>query len=118
MVLSMCSAPGGWGRFYTPVFRRSGSPLWTDSRFCGGLTPPIREAVMIEVTASAPAEVFSKPALAFVEELHRNFESRRQELLAARAERDRKLAGGGSFEVLPGPASVRRRAWGGGGRRA
>ncbi len=66
---------------------------------------------MIEVTASAPAEVFSKPALAFVEELHRNFESRRQELLAARAERYRKLAGGASFEFLPGTASVRSGEW-------
>jgi malate synthase len=66
---------------------------------------------MIEVTASAPAEVFSKPALAFVEELHRTFESRRQELLAARTERYRKLAAGASFEFLPGTASVRSGDW-------
>jgi malate synthase len=66
---------------------------------------------MLEVTASAPAEVFSKPALAFVEELHRTFETRRQELLAARAERYRKLASGASFEFLPGTASVRSGDW-------
>ncbi len=66
---------------------------------------------MIEVTASAPAEVFSRPALAFVEELHRTFETRRQELLAARAERYRKLASGASFEFLPGTASVRSGDW-------
>jgi malate synthase len=66
---------------------------------------------MIEVTANAPAEVFSKPALAFVEELHRNFEPRRQQLLAARAERYRKLAAGASFEFLPETAKVRSGDW-------
>src|SRR5437868_2446912 len=66
---------------------------------------------MIEVTANAPAEVFSKPALAFVEELHRNFEPRRHQLLAARAERYRKLAAGASFEFLPETAKVRSGQW-------
>ena len=49
---------------------------------------------MIEVTAKASEVVLSKPALAFVEELHRAFETRRQELLEKRAERYRKLAAG------------------------
>ncbi len=62
---------------------------------------------MIEVTAKASEEVLSKPALAFVEELHRNFESRRQELLEARAERYRKLAAGASFDFLPETARIR-----------
>ena len=56
---------------------------------------------MIEVTAQGSDVVFSKPALAFVEELHRAFESRRQELLQKRAERYRKLSSGASFEFLP-----------------
>jgi malate synthase len=66
---------------------------------------------MIEVTAKASDDVFSKPALAFVEELHRNFDARRRELLSARAERYRKLAAGASFEFLPGTASVRSGDW-------
>ena len=66
---------------------------------------------MIEVTAKASEQILSKPALAFVEELHRNFEARRQELLGKRAERYRKLAAGGSFEFLPETAKVRSGDW-------
>ena len=66
---------------------------------------------MIEVTGSASAEVLSKPALAFVEELHRAFESRRQELLQRRLERYRKLAAGAAFDFLPETASVRAGDW-------
>src|SRR6266436_980934 len=67
---------------------------------------------MIEVTAAASPEILSKPALAFVEELHRSFDARRQELLQKRAERYRKLAAGGSFEFLPETAAkVRAGDW-------
>src|SRR5438552_18519400 len=66
---------------------------------------------MIEVKGSAPAEVLSKPALAFVEELHRAFESRRQELLQKRAERYRKLVAGASFDFLRETADVRAGDW-------
>jgi malate synthase len=66
---------------------------------------------MIEVTGSASAEVLSKPALAFLEELHRAFESRRQELLQKRLERYRKLAAGAAFDFLPETASVRAGDW-------
>src|SRR5712671_8171067 len=66
---------------------------------------------MIEVTAAASPEIFSKPALAFLEELHRSFDARRQELLQKRAERYRKLAAGGSFEFLPETAKVRAGDW-------
>src|SRR6267154_3558924 len=66
---------------------------------------------MIEVTGSASAEVLSKPALAFLEELHRAFESRRQELLQRRLERYRKLAAGATFDFLPETASVRAGDW-------
>src|SRR2546425_1215899 len=66
---------------------------------------------MIEVTAKASEVVLSKPALAFVEELHRAFEPRRQELLAKRAERYRKLAAGASFDFLPETAKVRSADW-------
>src|SRR6266446_5484415 len=66
---------------------------------------------MIEVTAAASPEILSKPALAFLEELHRSFDVRRQELLQKRAERYRKLAAGGSFEFLPETAKVRAGDW-------
>jgi malate synthase len=66
---------------------------------------------MIEVTAKASEQILSKPALAFVEELHRKFEDRRQELLGNRAERYRKLAAGGSFEFLSETAKVRSGDW-------
>jgi len=66
---------------------------------------------MIEVTAAASPEILSKPALAFLEELHRSFDARRQELLQKRAERYRKLAAGGSFEFLPETAKVRAGDW-------
>ena len=66
---------------------------------------------MIEVTAKASGVVLSKPALAFVEELHRTFEPRRQELLKKRAERYRKLADGDSFDFLPETAKVRSGDW-------
>ncbi|HEY5675982.1 MAG TPA: malate synthase A [Myxococcales bacterium] len=66
---------------------------------------------MIEVTAKASGQILSKAALAFVEELHRNFEPRRQELLRKRDERYRKLAAGASFEFLPETASVRAGDW-------
>src|SRR5437868_11752429 len=66
---------------------------------------------MIEVTAQGSEVVFSKPALAFVEELHRTFESRRQELLQKRAERYRKLSSGASFEFLADTAKVRGGDW-------
>jgi malate synthase len=66
---------------------------------------------MIEVTAKASEVVLSKPALAFVEELHRTFEARRQELLEKRAERYRKLAAGDSFDFLPETAKVRSGDW-------
>src|SRR5438105_7910868 len=66
---------------------------------------------MIEVTAKASEVVLSKPALAFVEELHRAFETRRQELLEKRAARYRKLAAGDSFDFLPETAKVRSGDW-------
>ncbi len=66
---------------------------------------------MIQVTAKGPDEVLSKPALAFVEQLCNNFESRRQELLAKRDERYRKLVGGAKFEFLPETAEVRAGNW-------
>src|SRR3954471_5493709 len=66
---------------------------------------------MIEVTAKASEQILSRPALAFLEELHRKFEARRQELLQKRTERYRKLASCASFEFLPETAKVRSGDW-------
>src|SRR5438067_1980392 len=66
---------------------------------------------MIEIHGSGSPEVLSKAALAFLEELHGQFEPRRRELLTARDERYRRLAAGAQFEFLPGTAKVRAGSW-------
>jgi malate synthase len=53
------------------------------------------------------ADVLSADALAFVAELHRRFEPRRRELLAARRERDRELRAGGTLDFLPETREIR-----------
>jgi malate synthase len=66
---------------------------------------------MIEVTAKASEEILSRQALGFVEELHNNFDKRRQDLLRKRDERYQKLAQGAQFEFLPETANVRSGNW-------
>lgn len=56
-------------------------------------------------------EVLTPPALAFLAELHRAFDTRRRELLAARAERVAALAAGGMLDVLPETKHVREGDW-------
>ena len=80
----------------------------------------------LNVLTSAPEgaeKVLSRDALAFLESLHRRFESRRQELLAARAERQKafdrgelpdflastKSVRGGDWKVAPTPKDLERR---------
>jgi malate synthase len=50
-------------------------------------------------------------ALAFVAGLHRRFDGRRQELLAARAERQKAYDGGAQPDFLPETASIRAGDW-------
>ncbi|HEX2102622.1 MAG TPA: malate synthase A, partial [Solirubrobacteraceae bacterium] len=61
--------------------------------------------------ASAPDEslagILSDEAVAFVAELHRRFEPRRGDLLAARAERDAELRAGGTLAFLDETRDVR-----------
>jgi len=52
-------------------------------------------------------EVLTPEALALVEVLHREFDGRRRELLAARTERMERLAGGGVLGFLPETRAVR-----------
>src|SRR5262249_47284186 len=71
-------------------------------------------AMSLNVLPSAPEgaeKVLSRDALAFLESRHRQFESRRQELLAARAERQKAFDRGETFDFLPSTKSIRGGAW-------
>jgi malate synthase len=70
----------------------------------------------MDVTSDPPpdeslSDILSSDALAFVGELHRRFEPRRQELLAARRERDAELRAGGTLDFLPETREVREGDW-------
>ena len=67
----------------------------------------------IELRATAPrvGEILSLEALAFVAELHRRFDTRRQELLAARAERQKALDAGATPDFLAETKAIRDGDW-------
>ncbi|MEP6797079.1 MAG: malate synthase A, partial [Lapillicoccus sp.] len=56
-------------------------------------------------------EVLTDEALAFLADLHRRFDGRRRELLAARDERYAALAAGGTLDFLPETQAVRDGEW-------
>ncbi|WP_067503001.1 malate synthase A [Actinoplanes sp. TFC3] len=56
-------------------------------------------------------EILSDAAVAFVAELNRRFRGRRNELLAARAERRAAIAAGGSLDFLSETAEIRAGDW-------
>jgi malate synthase len=56
-------------------------------------------------------EVLTPDALAFVAELHREFDGRRRKLLSAREERRKRLRAGEMLDFLPETASVREGDW-------
>jgi malate synthase len=56
-------------------------------------------------------EILSPGALAFLAELHRRFDARRRELLAARAERQRRFDAGELPDFLPETKQVREGSW-------
>ena len=56
-------------------------------------------------------EILTSDALAFVEELHRRFDPRRRELLAARGGRRDRIAGGERLDFLPETREVRESDW-------
>jgi malate synthase len=56
-------------------------------------------------------QVLSKEALAFVADLQRRFGGTRKKLLAARGERDKKIAAGGQYQFLAETESVRKGDW-------
>src|SRR5689334_11391707 len=71
---------------------------------------PSRIEVLGRVTPEF-AQVLSTEALAFVAELHRRFESRRQDLLAMRAERQRAFDAGAMPDFLAETRGIRESAW-------
>ena len=69
--------------------------------------------IQVESTISerAHAEVLSPDAMAFLHELHAQFEPRRRELLAARQNRRRALQTNGTFDWLAETAEIREADW-------
>src|SRR5215469_6791864 len=68
----------------------------------------------LTVLTAAPEgaeKVLSRDALAFLESLHRRFDSRRQELLAARGERQKAFDRGEMPDFLPSTKSIRGGDW-------
>src|SRR5947207_490986 len=57
------------------------------------------------------SEILSEPALAFLAKLHREFEPRRQELLARRAARQKEFDGGKRPDFLAETKSIRESDW-------
>src|SRR5438128_9712769 len=57
------------------------------------------------------AEILTSEALDFIAKLHRQFESRRQELLARRAARQKEFDAGRLPDFLPDTRQVREAAW-------
>src|SRR5438270_7290879 len=57
------------------------------------------------------AEILSAEALDFVGKLHREFEPRRQELLAARAARQKEFDRGALPDFLPQTRTIRESEW-------
>src|SRR5437868_669197 len=57
------------------------------------------------------SEILSEPALEFLARLHREFEARRQELLARRAARQKEFDGGKLPDFLPDTQKIREQDW-------
>jgi malate synthase len=63
------------------------------------------------VTVVADAEVLTQDAIEFLARLHREFEPRRQEVLAARRHRQAQVSAGHALDFLPQTADVRAGDW-------
>ena len=73
---------------------------------------PLPAGVQIAAPVSpAFASILTAEALVFVAKLHRKFEARRQELLAARAVRQREFDAGRMPDFLPETAEIRSSEW-------
>ncbi len=71
------------------------------------------DGVTIQAPSEAPgqAEVLTDEALAFLADLHRRFEARRQDLLAARRERQAAIDAGGTLDFLEATRAIREGEW-------
>ncbi|HUO12639.1 MAG TPA: malate synthase A, partial [Caulobacteraceae bacterium] len=67
----------------------------------------LTRAAITEPIAGRAAEVLTPDALAFLAELHRGFDKRRRELLAARQARQARFDAGESPDFLPETKAVR-----------
>jgi malate synthase len=75
---------------------------------------PSRESMLEPVTLTQPnthPHVLTPDALAFLTLLHRNFNTRRKDLLAARAQRQTRLDAGQLPDFLPETAAIRDSNW-------
>src|SRR5262245_34163744 len=76
------------------------------------MSGPLPQGISLSAAISQPfAEILSAEALAFLAKLHRKFESRRQELLAARAARQKEFDQGKLPDFLLQTKSIRDAEW-------
>ena len=76
------------------------------------MSSPLPKAVTVEgALTPAFAEILTPEALAFVADLHRAFEPRRRQLLAARAARQKEFDAGKLPDFLPGTREIRAADW-------
>jgi malate synthase len=81
------------------------------ARVMSTISPPTGVQILGEVSAEG-AEILTTEAVELVASLHRTFEARRRELLAARAERAARLDAGKEPDFLPETAHIREdRSW-------
>src|SRR5215469_10687923 len=72
---------------------------------------PIPGVQLLQVSHPAQMRVLTSPALDFVVDLQRRFNQRRMELLAARAERQKRLDAGEKPDFLEETTSIREADW-------
>ncbi|MDH4172571.1 MAG: malate synthase A [Betaproteobacteria bacterium] len=76
------------------------------------MSSPLPKGVVLRgAVTPAFAQILTPEALAFVATLHRKFEPRRQELLAARAARQKLFDGGQLPDFLPATQKIRKSDW-------
>src|SRR5215208_5690254 len=76
------------------------------------MSAPLPRGVAISgAITSAFAEILTPEALGFIAKLHRKFESRRQQLLEARAARQKEFDGGAQPDFLKQTQAIREGDW-------
>src|SRR5689334_10724105 len=76
------------------------------------MSGPLPQGISVGGRVSAEfSQILSEPALEFIGKLHREFEPRRQELLARRAARQKEFDAGKRPDFLPETKSIRESDW-------